>query len=290
MTSQYTVPADTGSDAGTSSHCRRVAAWSAELGSALGLSELDRKLVEQAAFSHHLPDVLLDDEVRSRLLADLWVEEGKQPSPIPEDVQHLLEAFREHGPAEAPMAKLAALLEISDDFDQFFEAEPLEEQARGGPDSSVETMMSYLQVTSRADIGRVIDRLPVFPSAAGEVIKHASNPESGVRELERAASRDQVLAGVLVQTANSPYYSPPRPITSIAHAISYVGLETSRKVLVAAALQSRFASKRHSELWNHALDVAQVAEHLARRSTLRTGPSEAFLAGLVHDVGCLAFA
>jgi len=36
--------------------------------------------------------------------------------------------------------------------------------------------------------------------------------------------------------------------------------------------------------------VAQVAEYLARRSTVRTDPSEAFLAGLVHDVGCLAFA
>lgn len=293
MTSQYATPGDTGSDAGTNSHCRRVAAWSAELGSALGLSESDRKLVELAAYSHHIPDVLLDDEVRWRLLADLRVEEGLEPSPIPEDVQQLLQVFREsNGPSDAPMAKLAALLEISDDFDQFFESEPLEERARGGkpPDSAVETMMSYLQVTSRSDIGRMIDRLPVFPIAAGEVIKHASNPESGVRELERAASRDQVLAGLLVQTANSAYYSPARPITSIAHAISYVGLETTRKVLVAAALQSRFASKRHRDLWNHALDVAQAAEYLARRSTLRTDPSEAFLAGLVHDVGCLAFA
>jgi len=73
---------------------------------------------------------------------------GRRPGTVahPADVQQLLQAFREsNGPSEAPMAKLAALLEISDDFDQYFESEPLEEQARGGkpPDSSVETMMSY---------------------------------------------------------------------------------------------------------------------------------------------------
>ncbi len=292
MISQDAAHPDSSGDAGTSSHCRRVAAWSAELGSALGLSESDRNLVEQAAYSHHIPNLLLDDEVRGRLLADLHVEEGGEESPIREDVRQLLQAFRDRdGPSETPMAKLATLLEISDDFDQFFEGEPLWSQSPEGhlPDSSVETMMSYLQVTSKADIGRVIDRLPVFPLAAGEVIKHASNPESGVRELETAASRDQVLAGLLVQTANSAYYSPARPITSISHAIAYVGLDTTRKVLVAAALQSRFTSKRHKELWNHALDVAQTAENLARRSTLRADPSEAFLAGLVHDVGRLAF-
>jgi len=54
MTSQYATPADTGGDVGTSFHCRRVAAWSAELGSALGLPESDRKLVELAAYSHHI--------------------------------------------------------------------------------------------------------------------------------------------------------------------------------------------------------------------------------------------
>jgi len=171
MTSQYATPADTGA---TSAPVPIAGVWPRgrrKLGSALGLPDPDRKLVELGCLFASHPDVLLDDEVRKRLLADLHVEEGQEPSPIPADVQQLLQAFREsNGPSEAPMAKLAALLEISDDFDQYFESEPLEEQARGGkpPDSSVETMMSYLQVSSRADIGRVIDRLPVFPTAAGK--------------------------------------------------------------------------------------------------------------------------
>lgn len=287
------MPPDCGWDEGTSLHCRRVAAWSCELASALGLPEADRKLVEQAALSHHLPEVLLNDHGRRRLLADLRMEEGGDQPAIAEEVRELLQAFR--GGVRAPAAglvKLATLLEISDDFDQFFEAEPVLEAERAAGhsmDSSVETMMSYLQVTSRADVGRVIDRLPVFPRAAREVVKCASNPESDVHELERAAAMDQVLAALLIQTANSAYYSPYRPISAIPHAISYIGLETARKVLLAAALRSSFATARHHQLWNHALDVAQAAEYLAQRSKVQMDPSEAFLAGLVHDIGCLAF-
>src|SRR5579864_6048909 len=159
MTSGQPVPPDCGWEEGTSSHCRRVAAWSSELASALGLPESERKLVEQAALSHHLPEVLLNDNGRRRLLADLRVEEGGNQPPIPEEVRELLQAFR--GGSATPAArlvKLATLLEISDDFDQSFEAEPLLEAERAAghsTDSSVETsvesMMSYLQVTSRAD-------------------------------------------------------------------------------------------------------------------------------------------
>ena len=273
---------------GTDAHCRRVAAWCRELAIAAGLSESDRNLIEQAALSHHLPEILLNERGRSRLLADLRLEEGVGEL-IGDEVRELLKAFRGEAAASGRLVKLAALIEISDDFDQYFEAEPLLDTLESPVSTSVDAMMSYLQVTSRADVARVIDRLPVFPRAAREMVRCASDAGSDVRELERAAKLDQVLAGLLIQTANSAYYSPYRPIVAIPHAISYVGLDTARKVLLAAALRSGFATARQHKLWNHALDVAQSVEHLAQHSTLDIDPGEAFLAGLVHDVGCLAF-
>ena len=273
---------------GTDAHCRRVAAWCRELAITAGLSESERNLIEQAALSHHLPEILLNDSGRRRLLADLHLEEGGD-EPIEVEIRDLLRAFRGEETNSARLVKLAALIEISDEFDQYFEASPLLDTLECTSSTSADAMMSFLQVTSRADVVRVIDRLPVFPRAAREVVRCVSDPESGVGELERAAKLDQVLAGLLIQTANSAYYSPFRPIVSISHAISYVGLETARKVLLAAALRSGFATARQHQLWNHALDVAQAVEHLALRSTCEIDPGEAFLAGLVHDVGCLAF-
>ena len=271
----------------------RVATWASELASAIGLSESDRNLVEQAAIAHHVPEILLDDQARSRLLAEMHLEaKGEQPF-VSDDVRAVLETLWGRRPiADPAMGKIVAVLEISDDFDQFFESEPLfdDDSLDECTNSSVEAMMTYLQVTSRADVSRVIDRLPVFPRAAREVVRQVANPDVGPRELEAVASLDPVLAGRLIQTANSAYYSPRQPIGTIFHAVSYIGTETARRVLLAAAIRGNFSSPQAHHIWNHSLDVAQTAELVAMHASVKIDPSQAFLAGLIHDIGRLAFA
>jgi putative nucleotidyltransferase with HDIG domain len=274
-------------------HCLRVAAWSSELASAIGLSESDRNLVAQAAIAHHVPEVLVDDQARNRLLAEMHLAvKGEQPI-VSDDVRAVLETlWGRRQIADPAMGKVVAVLEISDDFDQYFESEPLfdADSTDQCTNSSVEAMMTYLQVTSRADVSRVIDRLPVFPRAAREVVRQVANPEVGPRELEAVASLDPVLAGRLIQTANSAYYSPRQPIGTIFHAVSYVGTETARRVLLAAAIRGTFSSPQAHQIWNHSVDMAQTAELLAMHASVKVDPAQAFLAGLLHDIGRLAFA
>jgi putative nucleotidyltransferase with HDIG domain len=274
-------------------HCLRVATWSSELAGAIGLSEFDRNLVEQAALAHHVPQILLDDQARRRLLAEMRLEaRGERPF-ISEEVRAVLETLWGRRPiADPAMGKMVAVLEISDDFDQFFESEALfdADSLDQCTNASVEAMMTYLQVTSRTDVSRVIDRLPVFPRASREVVRQVTNPDVGPREMEAVASLDPVLAGRLIQTANSAYYSPQQPIGTIFHAVSYIGTETARRVMLAAAIRGNFSSPQAHQLWNHSLDVAQTAELVALHSSAKIDPSHAFLAGLIHDVGRLAFA
>lgn len=283
----------TNNDDGTRAHCMRVATWASELAGAIGLSELDRSLVEKAAIVHHVPDVVLNQEARQRLLADMRLGASDGESFLSEDVRAVLETFRGQRPiSDAVMGKIIAVLEISDDFDQFFESEPLldADLENDFVNSSVEAMMTYLQVTSRADIARVIERLPVFPRAAREAVRQIANPEIGARELEAVASLDPTLAGRLIQTANSAYFSPRAAIGTILNAVNFIGTQTARRVLLAAALRSNFSSPLAHKIWNHSLDVAQTAELLAQHCSLNVDPSRAFLAGLVHDIGRLAFA
>jgi putative nucleotidyltransferase with HDIG domain len=273
-------------------HCLRVATWSSELAGAIGLSEFDRNLVEQAALAHHVPQILLDDQARRRLLTEMRLEaRGERPF-ISEEVRAVLETLWGRRPiADPAMGKMVAVLEISDDFDQFFESEALfdADSLDQCTNASVEAMMTYLQVTSRTDVSRVIDRLPVFPRASREVVRQVTNPDVGPREMEAVASLDPVLAGRLIQTANSAYYSPQQPIGTIFHAVSYIGTETARRVMLAAAIRGNFSSPQAHQLWNHSLDVAQTAELVALHSSAKIDPSHAFLAGLIHDVGRLAF-
>jgi putative nucleotidyltransferase with HDIG domain len=281
-------------DIAVSAHCLRVATWSSELAGALGLSESERKLVEQAAISHHLPEILLDDQAHARLLAEMRLEAaGEQEPLVPNDVRMVLETLWGRRPISDPaMGKIVAVLEISNDFDQHFESQPLFDDT-DAPDecanSSVEAMMSYLRAASHADITKVIERLPVFPRAAREVVRQVTNPAAGPRELEAVCSLDPLLAGRLIQTANSAFYSPRLPIGTIFHAVSYIGTETARRVLLAAALRGNFTSARSHQVWNHSLDVAQTAQVIALHCSNKVNPSEAFLAGLIHDIGRLAF-
>jgi putative nucleotidyltransferase with HDIG domain len=292
MTNRAAELAQARSDEALRAHCLRVATWSGELAGAIGLSDADRNLVEQAAIAHHVPQILVNDQASRRLLAEMHLTTtGEQPF-ISDDVRAVLETLWGRRPIGDPaMGKVVAVLEISDDFDQFFEAEPLfdADSLDQCTNSSVEAMMTYLQVTSRADVSRVIDRLPVFPRAAREVVRQIANPDMGPREMEAAASLDPVLAGRLIQTANSAYYSPRIPISTIFQAVSYIGTETARRVLLAAALRGTFSSPQAHQLWNHCLDVAQSAELVALHASVKIDPSEAFLAGLIHDVGRLAF-
>jgi putative nucleotidyltransferase with HDIG domain len=258
----------------------------------MGLSESDRNLVEQAAIAHHVPQVLVNDRARGRLLAEMHLETNDGQAFISDDVRAVLETLWGQRPiADPAMGKIVAVLDISNDFDQYFESEPLfdSEPIDECGHSSVEAMMTYLQVTSRADVSRVIDRLPVFPRAAREVVRIVANPEAGPREMEAVASLDPVLAGRLIQTANSAYYGTQQPIGSIFHAVSYIGTETARRVLLGAAIRGNFSSPQAHRIWNHSLDVAQIAEMLAQHSSAKIAPSEAFLSGLIHDVGRLAF-
>jgi putative nucleotidyltransferase with HDIG domain len=274
-------------------HCLRVATWSSELAGAIGLSESHRNLVEQTALAHHVPELLLDDQSRRRLLAEMHLEASGERRFISEEVRVVLETLWGRRPiADADMGKIVAVLEISDDFDQFFESEPLfdADSLDQCTNSSVEAMLTYLQVTSRADVSRVIDRLPVFPRAAREVVRQIANADVGPREMEAVASLDPVLAGRLIQTANSAYYSPQQPIGSVLQAVSFIGTETARRVLLAAVIRGNFSSPQAHQLWNHSLDVAQTAELVAMPSAVKIDPSQAFLAGLIHDVGRLAFA
>jgi putative nucleotidyltransferase with HDIG domain len=293
MMTNAVEPIETGGSEAIREHCLRVATWSSELARAIGLSESERDLVEQAAIAHHAPAILVDDQSRGRLLAEMHLETNGDRPPISDGVRDVLAALWGRRPIADPViGKIVAVLEISNDFDQFFESEPLFEADTLDQctNSSVEAMMTHLQVTSRADVSQVIDRLPVFPRAARDVVRQVANPNVGPRELEAVASLDAVLAGRLIQTANSAFYSPQQPIGTIFQAVSFIGIETARRVLLAAALRTNFSSPQAHQLWNHSLDVAQIAELVAEHAAVDIDPSQAFLAGLIHDVGRLAFA
>ncbi|MBI1786641.1 MAG: HDOD domain-containing protein [Acidobacteria bacterium] len=293
-------------DPGVGAHCRRVAALAVEVAVRLRLSEALQYWVEQTALWHHYPVTLFELDTLDRLMKDLgsngyWSRNKSNPAlpDLPDEVKRCLRAMQAPARQDQP-STVAQVVEVANLFVEKMELLPLEYR-------TVEQMIDELRALSEDDLFRadvimaaaslprarrddlleIVYRLPVFPTVALRALDPASDDHIGAAQLYELATSDKSLASSLVQVANSSLYSPPKAIASIRQAIAYIGLKASRKVLTASVLRPLFGTAKTGEIWKHSLIMAQFCERLAVICGL-VDPKEAFLAGLVHDVGRLA--
>lgn len=281
---------------------RRVAALAGELGRCLRLKPGQRQQLDHAARQRTGRSRWLEPRVVDRLLGDIigpgWEVFVRQGTPTPAAQQ-----LAPMSPAANDGGRLVnQILEIASCYEQRVRCLPYEvmtgEQivdelgavaGELGIDPAVVTALASLQRVRLEQLVERVHRLPVFPLVALRALELARSEDTSVSEVEKLVSADQVLAGRLIQAANSSLYSPARKIASLRQAIAYIGLEAARKVLMAGVFRPLFASAGLKGLWRHSLEVSQLAEYLAA-ATGRLSPDEAFLAGLVHDVGRLTLA
>jgi HD-like signal output (HDOD) protein len=134
-------------------------------------------------------------------------------------------------------------------------------------------------------------RPPILPAVAQEALKVARRAQAGMSEMAALIERDQVLAARFLSVANSSMYRQVMPATSVTVALTRIGIEAARDVLIYASLEpflftcERFA-KEMDILRRHSLVVSAAAGQLARLKQIPSG--DASLAGLVHDIGAVA--
>lgn len=271
-------------------HAKRVAIWCAEVGQAFALGPQDVRLLQRAALLHQYPRLVLNDAAVTRLLNDVGVPQPERSS-ADKEVLRLLSTFeRSRPPSDARMARLASILEMCDAFDETFEAEALApaEESAASLQSMREVVCSTMQSSCRADLLNVVHTLPVFPAVAQRALVMLNDENCSFGTVEKLVASDAVLAGHIIAAANSPLFGATVPAKTIRAALVRVGMEMARRIVVSASLRPMFASRRLQALWNHSLETADMAASLARRSP-RVDHEQAFLAGLVHDVGRLMF-
>ncbi len=131
--------------------------------------------------------------------------------------------------------------------------------------------------------------LPTLPATATAALAVARDPEAGVDELCKVIRLDVGLSARILRVGNSPAYARRTPAKTLRDAVLTIGLRKACDLLVAASARRLFeSSRRASDLWGHALATAIAAEELAR-VTRAIDPAMAFLPGLFHDVGRIAF-
>ena len=141
-----------------------------------------------------------------------------------------------------------------------------------------------------------IDSLPTLPAVATRVLSLATSDTSSASDLTAIIESDQSLASRILALVNSAAFRRGQPISSIDRAVTMLGFEAVRNSVLSLKAFDLFSRKGASTFrstfdrrafWKHALAVAGAAQLVARRIR-DVNPEEAFVAGLVHDIGKVA--
>jgi HD-like signal output (HDOD) protein len=159
-------------------------------------------------------------------------------------------------------------------------------EARSTMESLVASLESALDQRNLA--------LPSLPEVALKIRRALANEDVSAKEIARLLGADPALAARTLRVANSAmFYRGNRPITSLNAAVSQLGHKMVRNVALSFAAQQVFVGYGSRELrelvggvWAHSIHCAVLAHTLARIRTV-LNPDEAFLAGLLHEIGKL---
>lgn len=139
---------------------------------------------------------------------------------------------------------------------------------------------------------RKLDSIPTLPTVAARLIEMALNESTSTSELGDLLSKDPGLTAKLLKVVNSTSYGLRSEVTSVSHAVSIVGRQALRSLVLGISVFETFTQSNEKvdpreALWKHAVASAAAAQVLAE-SVGKVNVEEASIAGLMHDIGKVA--
>jgi HD-like signal output (HDOD) protein len=144
--------------------------------------------------------------------------------------------------------------------------------------------------TLRRVAGR-LETLPSAPKIYDELTHVMAQDDVTSTQLGRIIESDPAMVGKILQLVNSAYFGLARRITSVDQAVTYLGIDILKGLVLNAHVfqMARLSSTRGlslDKLQAHSLLVARLASRVVKPMLREV----AFAAGIVHDVGKIVFA
>lgn len=135
-----------------------------------------------------------------------------------------------------------------------------------------------------------IEQLPSLPTVVHELVEVCKDPNATMAMVEEVVRTDQSLTARMLKLVNSAFFALANRVSTIHHAAVILGMDALRNTAIAVCtydcLAGRNANARFDRraFWEHAVSVGLFAKELATLINLKK-PDEAFVAGLLHDLG-----
>ncbi len=137
-----------------------------------------------------------------------------------------------------------------------------------------------------------LKNLPTLPHILVKLIRACDGEKTTLREISGIVEKDPSLSGKILRLVNSAYYSLPKKIGTMEQAVNLLGTNTIKNIAVSASVLRAFdrtdgnATLNLKLFWWHSLKCAVTSRLIAKRLKYQS-PEEAFLGGLLHDIGRL---
>ncbi len=138
-----------------------------------------------------------------------------------------------------------------------------------------------------------LDRLPGLPQTFVRLTELLESDKAGATEVARIVSSDPAASAKLLQLANSAFFARRTQTGDLRTAVMHLGLKTIRSLLLhlavfdSAQARASLGSAELRRLQTRALRIATTAREVMAG---HPGAEEAFMAGLLCDVGYLVVA
>ncbi len=135
--------------------------------------------------------------------------------------------------------------------------------------------------------------LPARNQTAVQLQELLTCGEYDIQQVLDLVASDQALTAEILRVANSSFYGGLSEITTVQNAVVRIGGPEVVRLAIAATEKKSYQvndpglAAHIVPLWQHAMGVALGARWLARKLGFQALENEAFIAGLLHDVGKL---
>jgi HD-like signal output (HDOD) protein len=135
--------------------------------------------------------------------------------------------------------------------------------------------------------------LPQLPVAVQKLLAVMRDENSSADDVTQVLSSDQALAGKILKLVNSSYYGMSGEVSTITRAVVVLGFSGVRNVAMGFGMVSalkKLGGVSVATFWDHALSAGAGAQAMAPLLGKGHDPDEAFIAGLMHDIGHVVLA
>jgi len=186
-------------------------------------------------------------------------------------------------------AEAGAIMRLVGSAHQYI-AKPGESEALKAAIAQTQMMRGLLSDESLARIVGEVSLLPSLPQAFYEISNCLRRPNATVGDAARIISRDVAMTANVMKLVNSAFFGARRQISNVERAVSYLGFDSLITLVLGHGLFAVGAANMEA-LWEHSIQTAIAARTIAvaeKLSQIRV--DEAFLTGMLHDVGRVVLA